>query len=802
MRFLKSLAVPVALFFTTYLNAQAPSIRPELLQKAWTAQWIAVPGAPAHDYGVYHFRKELTLTEKPASFIVHVSGDNRYKLMVNETLVSLGPARGDIMHWNFETVDLAPYLRQGKNVLAAIVWNEGESRPEAQITFRTGFILQGNTTTEEIANTNNSWKSIRDTSYQPLNPQLVYSYYVSGPGEVIDMRLQHADWLQASFNDTAWKAAAPLRNGIPKGVFAFNEGAWMLVPRAIPQTELTMQRLQAVRSAAGITVPAAFPQQKTAFVIPPHTQATLLLDQGFLTNAYPTLLFSGGRNAQLSLAYAEALYVDEKSKKDWRAQNQKGNRNDVAGKRFVGRLDSLISNGTSNQQFTALWWRTYRYVQLKLKTEDEPLTLDDLYGTFTGYPFQNSATFDAGDPLFQNIIDVGWRTARLCAVETYMDCPYYEQLQYAGDTRIQALVSLYNSGDDRLMRNAITLLDNSRIAEGITLSRYPSSNAQQIPPFSLWWIGMLHDYWMYRPDVEFVRQKLQGMRQVLSFFSRYQEADGSLKNTPYWNFTDWCNTKGWNAGMAPVGKAGNSAALDLQLLWAYQTAAELEKTLGMMAFAMQYQASADKLKSTIQKKYWNGTNGLFADTPEKELYSQHVNALAILTGLVQGTKATALANKILSDTTLTQATIYFKYYIHQALIKAGLGNDYMNWLDIWKENLAQGMTTWGETSDVNRTRSDCHAWGAHPNIEFFRTVLGIDSDAPGFRMVKIEPHLGNLKNVKGAMPHPAGTVSVAYLQQGERVTATITLPANTGGRFIWKGKPHLLKAGQTTKLLL
>ena len=120
-----------------------------------------------------------------------------------------------------------------------------------------------------------------------------------------------------------------------------------------------------------------------------------------------------------------------------------------------------------------------------------------------------------------------------------MDCPYYEQLQYVGDTRIQALVSLYNTGDDRLMRNAITQLDYSRMAEGITLSRYPTANAQEIPTFSLWWIGMLSDYWMYRNDAAFVKQFLPGERQVLQFFSKYQQQDGSLKNAPYWEFTDW-----------------------------------------------------------------------------------------------------------------------------------------------------------------------------------------------------------------------------------------------------------------------
>ena len=91
---------------------------------------------------------------------------------------------------------------------------------------------------------------------------------------------------------------------------------------------------------------------------------------------------------------------------------------------------------------------------------------------------------------------------------------------------------------------------------------------------------------------------------------------------------------------------------------------------------------------------------------------------------------------MLTDTTLAPASIYFKFYLHQALVKAGLGNDYLNWLGIWRKNLDMGLTTWAEISDINNARSDCHAWGASPNIEFFRIVMGIDSDAPGFRKLK------------------------------------------------------------------
>ena len=60
------------------------------------------------------------LDKQPERFQVFVSGDNRYKLYVNKQLVSIGPARSDLRHWNYATVDLAPYLRTGNNIVAAV----------------------------------------------------------------------------------------------------------------------------------------------------------------------------------------------------------------------------------------------------------------------------------------------------------------------------------------------------------------------------------------------------------------------------------------------------------------------------------------------------------------------------------------------------------------------------------------------------------------------------------------------------------------------------------------------------------
>lgn len=761
-------------------------------------QWNAFDEPSLKEYGVYKFRKDFQLASVPASFIIHVSGDNRYKLYINEQLVSLGPARGDLYFWNFETVDIAKYLLAGKNTVAALVWNDGRQKPEAQISYLTGFILQGNSAAEEIVNTNETWKCIKDSSYSPLAVH-VPGYYVAGPGEMLQMKYNTQQWRQINFDDTNWQPAKNISTGLTKESARDSRG-WMLVPSTLPQRELTMQRLQTLVRAEGVAAPKNFPAEKSSFIIPANTDATLLLDQTFLTNAYPTLIFSKGKDAGISLGYAEALYIPRNEQT--KTGGGKGNRNETNGKIFVGKKDSIIADGSARQQFTSLWWRTYRYIQLKVSTRDEPLVIEDMYGEFTGYPFERRSGFVSGDTTDNKILDIGWRTARLCAFETYMDCPYYEQLQYIGDARIQALVTLFNTSDDRLVRNALTLMDHSRIAEGITLSRYPTDLHQEITTFSLWYIAMLHDYWMYRPDTGFIKNKLPGEREVLSFFQRYQQPDGSLKNLPYWKFTDWLDdSRGWDYGEAPHGKQGYSAVLDLQLMWIYKQAAEMEAALGYKDIAASYLSEAAQLKQTIQKRYWDNEKHLYADTEEKDLYSQHANSLAILAGMVTGDEATALAGKLLSEKLLAPASIYFKYYLHQALIKAGLGNDYRQWLGKWRENIDMGLTTWAEMSDVSGTRSDCHAWGSSPNIEYFRTILGIDSDAPGFKKVIITPHLGTLQKVSGEMPHPNGMIKVGYEHRGNKWTISIQLPANTNGRLVWKHQVLPLKAGGNSFLL-
>lgn len=761
-----------------------PDIHPQLFSEMWNARWISVPDRMPNEYGVYHFRKKIQLTSVPETFIVHVSADNRYKLYINGQLVSLGPARGDIYNWNFETVDLAPYLKEGDNLLAAVVWNFAEHSPVAQISFnQTGFILQGNTESEEMVNTNKSWKCIRNKAYLPWSKR-VLGYYAAGAGESVEAKDYIWDWELLTSDDDEWAQAKEGLRGSMKG--GRDYPGRLLVPSPIPPMEMNLERLRAVREAEGLTCPGAFLTGNHPILVPANTTAEILLDNERLITGYLTLLFSKGRDAEIRIGYAEALYMPE--------NRAKGSRSEVAGKNFVGYEDRIVADGSENRSITTLWWRTWRYVKLTITTADEPLALSDIYGTTSFYPFRREATFAAPKHEYLNqILDIGWHTARLCANETYMDCPYYEQLQYFGDARIQAMVSLYNTHDRYMVKNTLEQGRQSMVADGITMSRYPSGLHQFISSFSLWWICMGHDYWMYRGDEDYLKTLLPAYRNILAWYEQWLKPDHSLDYIPFWFFADWASE--FSAGEPIREPEGNAAFQDLMYLLTLEATAQMEDAFGISSMAVHYREIATRMRSSFEQKYWNQARGLYADTYGQQSFSQHVNSLAVLAGICTGEKAKAVMLKTLDDTSLIQTTIYFKYYLHQALHRAGLGDLLLNQLQEWKNQMALGLTTWAEQPEPSR--SDCHAWGSSPNIEFYRIVLGIDSDAPGFTEIRISPALGELKDVSGKMPHPAGFIAASYqVNKKGRLTAILSLPVGTKGVFVWKGKEYPLTAGE------
>ncbi|WP_448520283.1 alpha-L-rhamnosidase-related protein [Rhodoflexus sp.] len=788
----KLLPYLIACWLPFVLLAQSADIHPRILNREWEAFWIACPDVPLKSFGVYHFRKNFVLEVKPNRFIVHVSADNRYRLFVNGVPVAHGPARSDLAYWNFETLDIAPYLQTGGNTLAAVVWNFAEHAPWAQISYQTGFILQGNTENESFINTNSTWKVLRNQAISPIPIRMedVRNFIVVGPGEEVAGSRYPWGWEDKNYNDSAWQVAIPLYKGMPRG--RGTGSAYYLTPRTIPLWQENTERFAQVRRSTGIAnISDNWLKGKQPLSIPPNTHAAILLDNKQLTTAYPELIVQGGKGASIEITYAEAL-VDA----DW----QKHHRDRIDGLKIFGYKDRFLPDGGANRLFRPLWFRTFRYVQLDIQTAEEPLIISDITHQFTAYPMEENARFSSDDAELEKIWKTGWRTARLCANETYYDSPYYEQLQYVGDARIQALISLYVSGDDRLVRKAIQDINHSRVPEGLTQARYPSAVQQFIPPFSLYWVSMVHDYWMHRRDDDFVRQMLPGIQQVLQWFAdNTDRSEDMLGGLPWWNFTDW--TEQWqymnetNIGGVPEGADKSySSVLTFHYAYTLRQAAELLEYYEQKELAAIYLQQAEQLARETYNACYDIKKGLVADTPEKKTFSQHAQIMAVLSGGAPMLQQASLIERALADESVTQASLYYRFYLTRAMVKAGLADFYYATLQPWREMLAIGLTTFAEKSEP--TRSDCHAWSASPNYDFLATICGITPDAPGFTAVRVAPALGMLNRVTASMPHPEGMIRVSLTRQPRNaIKAVVELPQGIEGTFVWNGKIYPLKSG-------
>ena len=771
---------------------EAPVPNLELIASRWPAVWIASQGASASSPGVFYFRKEIALSAVPQHFWVHVSADNRFVLHVNGSYAAEGPARGDLLHWRFESIDLAPLLHAGTNVLAAVVWNFGDMSPVAQMSSRTGFLMQGDTSAEVAVNTGPQWRVREEKGRMAIGHEGVRGYYAAGPAEKVDGRLLDWVWDQEQADPDGWEAPKLLGHASAREA-ADSANSWQLTPNPLPAMERRLTDAGQVVRVDGLSSPVMFPD--AALTVPPHAHVTLLLDHRTLETAYPELVTSAGRDAVVKLTYSEALYD---------TGGKKGNRNDIAGRHIEGITDEFVLGGQEQQTYGPLWWRTWRYLQLEITTQTEPLRLDSMRAWFTAYPFEAKATIAGDISRLDEIWNVGWRTARLNAHETYVDAPYWEQLQYVGDTRIQALISYVMTGDARLARQAITNIDDSRVPEGITQSRYPSSLAQFIPPFSLYWVNMVHDYWMYVDDAALVREMVPHTRTVLDWYASHLRPDGLLGKMTWWEFADW--TANFQFGVPPEDPDGGSSLLTLQFVAALSDAVKLEARFGSAERVAQYQNIIRKATDTLNHVSWDAAHGLYADTPSKNSWSAEANVLAVMLSIAPADQRRPILRRVLAAQPATPAMVdavtlpplsplsyYFRFYLSRALQQAGMGDEYIKQLGPWYQMLDLGLSTWAETPEP--TRSDCHAWSASPNFDLLTLVAGIQPAAPEFSSVLIEPHLRGLHDLKATMPHPKGMISVQYHRESDKWTATIRLPDGLSGKFSWANRSWRLHAG-------
>ena len=407
--------------------------------------WITAREALMADYErrpiTLQFRRELELPAKLRKLEVQVSADNRFVLYVNGQRVAAGPSRGDLLHWRYTMIDLAPYLRAGRNIIAAEVWNEGEFAPLAQVSAgHTGFMLRAVDEGFRTIDTGPSWRVRLDRSRSVANGLMQVAgavgrtYYVAGAPETLDGRAVVANWMAATTTVNGWVA--------PVAAVTKGEKQRRLVADTLPPMRYKLiPSGKVVRSSRADL--AAFPARRVT--VPANTEATLLIDAGRVLAAYPVLRTSAGAAATVSLTYTEALY--DPARKPGGASPGKGawprfaDRSTVADGLALGLTDNFQLAGGA-ERFAPLWWRAWRFVEVKVKTGAEPVVLEALETYETGYPFQQRGYFRSNDPELNKVWEIGWRTGLVDAHETYQDTAYWE---LSDDRVVTAWIALTDS---------------------------------------------------------------------------------------------------------------------------------------------------------------------------------------------------------------------------------------------------------------------------------------------------------------------------------------------------------------------
>jgi len=749
------------------------------------AKWIWLQ----HDHGSEYdipgrfvlFRKTIEVALVPSKPCqIHVSADTRYRLYINGRSVAFGPCKSYPTRWYYETVDVTPFLVAGTNIITAKVLRffadqiGSSSHMRANIP---GFILWGNIEDTPLV-TDGSWLCREDTSIK-LQPRSEWNYMLGPPflslDEAVDLRRAQSNSDAKDADLSEWSPAGPVV-ALVKMMPALEP--WKLFPRPIPMLpEVPMYFTEALRASGNQGLKAwneLLSKQRTV-VVASGQEIWVEIESSVLTTGFLELDFTGGQATELTVLYAESYEKDlGVDRSPFPLPRCKGDRRDWKNGRLYGNEDHVVLAAAADEltRYEPFWFRTFRFIRLSIKCKETPLAIRRIAFRETHYPLEITTQVRL-PPELKQIWDISLNTLRNCMHETYEDCPFYEQNQFAMDGRLQLLFTYQLSRDDRLARKTIHEFFASRREDGLLETNFPVSfRAINIPQFSLFWILMLHDHMMYFGDVGLVRRYTGTADGILDYFDGLLNEDGLVGpfDPECWAFVDWVKEWHGSKGIRDMAvppaykRTGVAAYNSLVYAWTLQHAAELCAFIGRDDTAGEYLQRADCVNQAVAKHCFNGE--YFTDGPAHPDLSEHTQIFAILSGAITGDAAVQLLKRTINNSSIPRCSYAMKHYVFRALEKTDLYDTFFDaMVEPWAKMVKNNMTTFAE-DDVN-FRSDCHGWSASTIYEIVAVVYGIRPVRAGFGKVCIKPRRRVLEEAQLQYRLPRGEVSARWSDGGE-----------------------------------
>lgn len=779
--------------------------------KYWPCSWISYNTEAAPPY-VLAFRRKFSM-DSADTVTVHVSADERYELYIDGNLIGRGSERGDKRNWFYETYMID--FSQGSHEITARVWALGDFKPWAQVSVYPGFIFSpdGEKYINLMGTGTSEWQVMKMPGYSFLSPEQQCGYGC-GSGFKVSVDGSLFPWgFEYGSRSDMWETPVVRDCGnsgfIRKPVGNVHVMRPAVLPpmlekpvntgkvrhmSVLPDGDVRLEPISEKNNILSDENPLKNILTKRNITVPPNRRIRLIIDLENYYCAYPKLNVSGGKGSCVKISWAESLFESA----DLINHTDKGNRDEIKGKYFKGTGDTFYPDGGENRTFDTLWWEAGRYVEFIICTESEPLVINSFALTETRYPFKPQSVFESDDKRLEQIVPAAVRTLQMCAHETYMDCPYYEQLMYIGDSRPEVLVTYALTKDDRLPKKALMMFNAAREGYGgLTACAYPENSGKVIPSFSLWWIGMLYDYSMWRDDINFVKSLMVGVRAVAEKMLSCRNGEGLIVSPGGWDYIDWSQNPsgGWYCGVAPDSDTGVNSILNWQAVYIFTLLSKLESYVGESELSKRMKRIADEMAEVITEKFWDDKKGMFSDDPEKENFSEHAQCMAILSGKLDENRRKRVFECLISADYLARTSIFYSHYLFETFCVMNRTDLLIRRLEGWFALDKYGFKTFPEYIG-GKSRSDCHAWSSHPLFHYYATILGIRPATHGFKTVLFTPRLGGLKYAKGTMVHPKGEIKAEYSVFNGKFTAKLTLPEGITGVMFYGNREFAVSEGE------
>lgn len=789
----------------------------------WKAKWCWPRKHDPRPWNHYvYFRRAFELSCEPRVATVRVSADARYTLYVNGVRCHHGPARCFPQWQSSDTLDIAPNLVVGRNVVCAIVHQYGV--PTFQSVFRdaSGFLLDGVVECDDGSSVNlhtpGDWLCLDARAWRRDTERKSYQL---GFQEHFDAGADPVDWMLATYDPAGdeehfkWSApsyvmpvgAHPWLNleerGVPlladhvqlfEKVLNTFTGATARGSRVaddvyhLAERERRSRENDLVRDADAMLHDDA----ATTTINPPDDDGhfvALLLDPGqYLTGHLILDIADAAGDEDIDVLYGEEL--------------------DKHGflRLFPDPQACKIATAARYRcRPGAQRWETFhfdgmRYVALVFRHLEKPLVIRHVAVRQVQASVEDVGAFECSDVRLNTVWHVARETQRNCLFDAFVDCPWREQAMWWGDARVQARVTAHAFGDWSIFERGIRLVARSQAADGSLHSHPPSDQpGHRLPDFMLTWVMSLWDWHEQTGRVELLRECLPTMHRLFEFFASHELRDALLDSFDgFWLFLDWQN----------LFKGNVSATFNMMYLDALRHAAKICRFAEDDASAQRYQAKAGVLASAIEQHFWDEQAARWRDgfdlakNEPVEAVSQHANALAILLDLKPETHASIARDVVLKSARARKPDVltgspFFYAYVLEAMCKAGLREEAIDVIrEKWGRMIDRGAATFWENWD-DGVMSRCHAWSASPLYHLSQQVLGVQSVAPGWTQVEIRPLIAGLDYARGVIPTPMGKVRVDWERVDEdQLAVRVDLPGGMDGRFISPlGQEHDLRPG-------